>query len=122
MKEKSINDWHNTDSIDWKIYWEQIDTLDGIIKRDRNPKSKSSGSWRWPETYYNAPDIFRERFHLDGRVKKTYGEIAQNICLSTINADKFVSGIIQSMLRKMNHPMRRRMWDLNILNRRSKNQ
>ena len=85
MKEKSINDCHNTDSIDWEIYWEFIDTL-------------------------------------DGQVKKSYGEIAKNICLSTINEEKFVSGIIQSMLRKMNHPMRRRMWDLNILNRRSKNQ
>ena len=78
MKEKSINDWHNTDSIDWEIYWEFIDTLDMIIKRVRNPKSKPSGDWRWPESYYNASDIFRERFHLDGQVKKTYEEIAQN--------------------------------------------
>jgi hypothetical protein len=42
MKEKSINDWHDADSIDWEIYWEQIDTLDEIIKRDRNPKKKQA--------------------------------------------------------------------------------
>jgi len=116
MKEKSINDWHDADSIDWEIYWEQIDTLDEIIKRDRNPKRKSSGGWRWPESNYNAPDIFRARFHLDGQVKKSYGEIAQTINLLTTNADKFVSGIVQSMLRRMNHPSRRRMWDLNMKN------
>jgi len=121
MKEKSINDWHDTDSIDWEVYWEFIDTLDWMIKWDRNPKRKSSGGCRWPESSYNAPDIFRERFHLDGQVKKSYGEIAQNICLSTSNADKFVSGIIHSMLRRMNHPMRRHMWDLNHINKFSFN-
>jgi hypothetical protein len=59
--------------------------------------------------------IFRERFNADGQVNKTYREIAQKICPSINNGELFVSGIIRSMIRIMNHPLRRRKWDLNAL-------
>ena len=115
MNEKSINDWHNTDSINWENYWELIDTLDSAIKKNRNTKRKSRGGWRWPAPYYNATNIFQERFHTNGQVKISYRGIAQDICPSISNGDKFVSGIIRSMLRMMNHPLKRRKWDLNMV-------
>ncbi|MEK7699411.1 MAG: hypothetical protein AAB332_03320, partial [Planctomycetota bacterium] len=39
-------------------------------------------------------------------------EIAQDNYPSLSSGDQFVSGIIQSMLRIMNHPLRRCRWDL----------
>jgi len=33
--------------------------------------------------------------------------------LSIPNGDKFVYGIIQTMINRMNHPLRRYEWDLN---------
>ncbi len=115
MSDKTLSEWHNTDSIQWDKYWEIIDTLDTTIKKNRNPKSKSRGGWRWPEAHYNAGIIFHERFQADGQVNKPYREIAQEICPSITNGELFVSGIIRSMIRMMNHPLKRRKWDLNAM-------
>jgi len=115
MSKKSLNDWHNTDSIQWDKYWELIETLDKSIKKNRNPKSKSRGGWRWPEANYNAVNIFRERFHSDGKVRKPYRDIANETCPSIANGETFVLGIIRSMIRMMNHTLKRRKWDLNYM-------
>ena len=117
MSEKTLNDWHNTDSIQWEKYWALIETLDKTIKKNQNPKSKSRSGWRWPKTDCNAVSIFRERFHSDGQVNKPYREIANEICPSISNGEAFVSGIIRSMIRMMNHSLKRRKWDLNCISK-----
>jgi len=109
-----MHEWYETDSIDWKVYWEMIDTLDSIIKEHRNPKNKTKGGWHWPKPDYSAPKIFRDRFNADGEVVKSIREIAQNHRIAVKNVEQFISGIILSMLRRMNHPLRRRKWDLNM--------
>ena len=110
---KSIKAWYKTDSIDWKVFLEMIDTLDIIIKKNRNPKNRTRGGWYWPEQNYNASAIFRERFNTGGKVEKSYREILENCNISVINHEKFIASIIQSMLRIMGHPLRRRKWNLN---------
>ena len=93
---KSINEWYETDSIDWKVFWEMIDTLDNVIKKNRNPKNRTSGGWYWPEPNYNAVKIFRERFDTIGNVEKSYREISQNHNISVKNRIQFISRIIES--------------------------
>ena len=114
MRNKSINEWHETDSIDWVEYWKMIDSLDDIIRKNRNPRYKTRGGWYWPEHKYSAAGIFRERFNADGKAANSYRVIAQKLNIPTNNVEQFVSGIIQSTFRIMNHSIRRRQWDLNI--------
>jgi len=108
--EKTLYDRHNTSKINWDIYWNMINSLDERIKKNRNPKMRSRGGWKWPSVDYDAPKIFRARFHRNGLVKKSYREIAKEFNLDMINADQFVSGIITSMIRYMNGYSKRSKW------------
>jgi hypothetical protein len=49
--------------------------------------------------------ICPQHFHLDGRVKKTYGEIAKNICLSKMTvSQKIVTPVKTAVQSFINYP------------------
>ena len=108
---KTLYEWHNASEINWDIYWGMIKTLDGYVKKNRSPNMPSRGGWNWPLINYDAPKIFRARFHKNGSTNKSYREISEQFNLCMKNADQFVAGIISTMIRVMNHPLRRRKWD-----------
>ena len=105
----------NAYEINWDIYWGMIETLDDYVKKNRNPNTRSRGGWTWPSVNYDAPKIFRARFHKNGSINKSYTDISDQFNLCIKNADQFVAGIISTMIRVMNHTLRRRKWDKEII-------
>ena len=114
MKKKALGKTlctrHNASEINWDIYWDMINSLGETIKFNRNPNMRSRGGWKWPSVDYDAPKIFRARFHRNGLVNKSYKEIAEEFNLDMINADQFISGIVTSMIRYMNVYSKRSKW------------
>ncbi|MBW2366725.1 MAG: hypothetical protein JRH15_02455 [Deltaproteobacteria bacterium] len=76
---KTLYKRHNASQINWDIYWDMINSLGETIKFNRNPNMRSRGGWKWPAVDYDAPKIFRARFHRNGLVNKLYKEISEAI-------------------------------------------
>ncbi len=110
---KTLSDWNNNKEINYKTYWDIIDTLDNIIKKNRIPGTRTNGGWTRPEYNYNCPEIFCARFNKDGTIRKTYKEIAEDLSLEIDKADKFVHSIILTMIKRMMHPNRIKQWNKN---------
>ena len=49
-----------------------INSLGETIKFNRNPNMRTRGGWKWSSVDYDAPKIFRSRFHRNGLVNKSY--------------------------------------------------
>ena len=115
MKKKALGrtlyERQNAYEINWDIYWGMIETLDDYVKKNRNPNTRNRGGWTWPSINYDAPKIFRAGFHKNGSINKSYTDISDQFNLCIKNADQFVAGIISTMIRVMNHTLKRRKWD-----------
>lgn len=108
---RTLYERHNACEINWDIYWAMIKALDDYVKRNRSPNMRSRGGWTWPPINYDAPKIFHARFHKNGSINKSYWKISEQFTLRMKNGDQFVAGIISTMIRVMNHPLRRKKWD-----------
>ncbi len=76
---KTLYKRHNASQINWDIYWDMINSLGETINFNRNPNMRSRGGWKWPAVDFDAPKIFRSRFHRNGLINKSYQEIAEAI-------------------------------------------
>jgi len=110
MPHKTLQQWLRTDEILWEVFWKYIDEIDEGPKRNRPAGGRTRGGWQWPAHTYNCSQIFRARFNLDGTVRCSYAEIAEQAGIQVKDKAGFFAGIIQVMLRTMNHPDIRVHW------------
>jgi hypothetical protein len=104
MPHKTLQQWLRADNILWKVFWKYIDEIEEAPKQTRPAGGRSRGGWHWPAHIYDCSEIFRARFNLDGTVRYSYAEIAEQAGIQVKDKAGFVAGIIQRMLRTMSHP------------------